>query len=393
MNNTFNKKIKNRIWLYLKDIFYDQRITDSDLVQNINYDCTDNQKRLLICYRANGYFTDMEKRLGRTVLYEIFKIINVFSELNYCIDLIDCNNNKPLELIKNKTYDVIFGFGENFYQTSKQQPSAVSILYMTENHPAFSLAEEKKRLDYFHKRRGKNAKIQRSGEFYKLYHFDIKYSYVIAMGELEPLKYQYPHPKTIYPTGIINPNFTHKEKDQASSRKHFLWLGSKGAIHKGLDILIDIFVNRDDITLHVGGLTKQEREEIDFPKRSNIIEYGHIDIKSDLFLKIVDTCSFIILPSCSEGCATSVLTGMLHGLIPVVMKDAGFNRLGQYAIFLEDYKIDNIDPKLTELSTEAPEALNSFSKKIFDFAAKNFINSSFETNFRTIVRDLLNKND
>jgi hypothetical protein len=393
MLKKIHKKIKNKIWSIIKDFFIDQRLNDNTVVQNINYKCSYDQKKLLICYKAQGFFVNMGTNFGRTVFSEIFKIVKVFSELGYCIDIIDCNANICLSAIKEKKYDVVFGFGDNFYYEAKKNHSAISILYMTENHPDFSLREETKRIEYFYERHKRKAQIERSGNFYKSYHFDKKYSHVITLGETEILKEQYSHPKSIYPTGIINSDFAYKIKNHKLAKKNFLWLGSKGAIHKGLDILIDIFSKRDDIILHVCGLTREDKKQINFQCRNNIIDYGHINIKSNLFLKIIETCTYSILPSCSEGFATSITTGMLHGLIPIVMKNSGFNKLGQSAIFLDDYKIEFIDAKLTELANIDEEHLSSFSKKVFDFARENFLISTFENNFRTIIKEFLFTND
>jgi hypothetical protein len=125
------------------------------------------------------------------------------------------------------------------------------------------------------------------------------------------------------------------------------------------------------------------------PKRKNIIEDGLIYIKSDTFLQLVNKCSYIILPSCSEGFSTSITTGMLHGLIPVVMRDTGFDRLGPYAIFLEDFKVDYLEMKLNELSNTDPAKLSSLSRQIFDFARQNFTIQVFGYNFKAIISDIL----
>lgn len=379
--------------MYLKDFFYLNTIRDFNIVQNINYDDSANQKRALICYLAKGYFINLEHNIGRTIVYEIFKIIKVFSEMDYCIDLVDGNNPKLIPLVADKNYDLIFGFGETFYQISTLQPMAISILYLTENLPEFSYKEEKKRLDYFFERHKKRVKIQRSGQFYKLYHLEKKYSEIITLGEIKSLNQKYKNIYSIFPTGIINSKFSYKEKDHLLSRKRFLWLGSSGAIHKGLDILIDVFKNRDDITLIIGGLIKPDKKVFDFPNRNNILDCGYIDIKSEAFLKITENCSYIILPSCSEGFSTSIATGMLHGLIPIVMKDTGFNKLMDNAIFLDDYSIEYIDNKLSELSCDSPDDLNRFSEKVYNFAQNNFTSPVFETNFRKIINRILNQVD
>jgi glycosyltransferase involved in cell wall biosynthesis len=178
------------------------------------------------------------------------------------------------------------------------------------------------------------------------------------------------------------------EKPHEKSRKQFLWLGSTGAIHKGLDLLIDVLYKRNDIVLHICGLSKEERRILRLKKRENIIDHGHVKINSDLFLELTDVCSFIILPSCSEGFSTSITTGMLHGLIPVVNKNTGFNMLGDNAVFLDDFKIEYIDLKLSELSTTDPHKLALFSKQVYDFARSNFTVSNFENSFKLILTNI-----
>jgi len=262
---------------------------------------------------------------------------------------------------------------------------------MTENHPAFSFREEGKRLEYFYKRHGRKVSFQRSGRYYKLHHLEKKYCHVITLSDTFSLLSQYPKPYNIFPSGIINQRFKFNAKNHLAARKNFLWLGSTGAIHKGLDILIDVFRQRDDIILHICGLNKYEKKLLSIPKTKNIIEYGYIDISSDIFLELMNYCSFIILPSCSEGFSTAITTGMLHGLIPIVMKDAGFNRLGSYAIFLENYTTEYVNEKLTEMANETPERLNELNIQVFQFARESFVISKFGADFKNIISEILSR--
>jgi hypothetical protein len=385
----FSTKLRKKIWKNIRDFFPLQITNEAVLVRNINYDPIPFQKKLLISYVTYGYFTNFEDYSGRTLLYEISKIIKVFSELGYCIDLINHNDLNSLEIIKNRKYDVIFGFGEVFYLMAKLHTEAITILYMTEQHPEFSYQEEKKRIDYFHFRHKKLIPITRSGQFYKLKHFEKKYSEVITLSEIEPLKKQYNRPFNIYPTGLINEKFIFKDKNHINTRKNFLWFGSTGAIHKGLDLLIDVFSKKEDIYLHICGFNETDRKILKIPKRQNIIDYGSVDVRSQVFLDIMEKCSYSILPSCSEGFSTSITTCMLHGLIPVVVKNTGFNRLGDKAIFLEEYKIEYIQLILTKLADENPEALSLFSRQVFDFARREFLNSTFESKFKIIINNIL----
>jgi len=386
-------RIRDKAWNYLKGSFYHHRLVNPPILQNINFSPVQDQKRVIICYQTTSHFFDLdEESKGRTQPYEILSIIKVFSELNYCIDVIGCNDLQALNYVSNKKYDVIFGFGEAFYQLTNYQPDAISVLYMTEHHPAFSYKEEQKRLDYFYARHKRTTNISRSGLYYKLHHLNRKYSYVITLSEIEPFIAQYKKPYSLFPTGIFNINYSFKRKNFEIARKHFLWLGSKGVIHKGLDLLIDIFQKRSDVILHIGGLSKAEKKVLPWKDSSNIIDHGQINIRSDLFLKIVEQCAYIILPSCSEGFSTSISTGMLHGLIPVVMKGTGFNRLNNKAVLLEDYKIEYIESALNELANKSSHELNEVSNEVFKFAHQNFSVKAFKENIQEIIVEILNKN-
>lgn len=381
-------KVKNRVWKLIEDFFYYQRVEGVPFVLNINYKPTTVQKKALICYQTTCYFKGLDsKTQKRTLPFEILSIINTFIESGYVIDLINCTEKKIPNPILDRKYNYIFGFGESHYIMTSLQPEATSILYMTENTPEFSYREEQKRLDYYFERHGRKLKIIRSGMFYKKYHLEKPYDYVITMGEPELLENKYSAPVSIFPTGLINPNFVFGFKNHEITRKNFLWLGSLGAIHKGLDLLLDVFKEKEDLILHICGLTENEKRLLKVPQVKNIINYGHILISSDLFVKLVEDCTFIILPSCSEGTSTSILTGMLHGLIPVVMKDAGFNKLSDNAIFLETYKIDYLISRITELSNRNPEELSLLSKKVYEFASRNFTINAFSDNIRNILKN------
>ncbi|MEJ8801478.1 glycosyltransferase [Pontibacter sp. H249] len=391
---TLKVKVTNRFWGYVKDYFYEQRIYDAALVQNLNYKVASAQKKAVICYVTSSYFFDLENSsMGRTQPYEVLSIVKVLSDLGYCIDIIGCNDLKSLEHLKSKRYDLIFGFGEAFYQLTCLYPSAISILYMTEHHPDFSFREERKRLDYFKERHYKEPQSLRSGIFYKVHHLQKKYSHVITMSEVEPLQNQYKKPYTIFPSGIVNLQFDGKGKDYNITRKNFLWLGSTNAIHKGLDLLLDVFREKDDMVLHIGGLSQKDRKLLALPKRENLVDHGFIDIKSSAFAGLARTCSYLVLPSCAEGFATSVTTGMLHGLIPVVMKNTGFNRIAKYAVLLDDFKLDYLRPKLIELSEKDEEWLNDMSESVTAFAQTNFSICAFEQNFKDILTDIVVKHD
>lgn len=392
--SSFRKRIQNRLWQHIKRNYYEHRVKDTPIIQNINFNCDSHQRKALICYLPDYYFQNIVlNQVGRTIAFEIFKLVRVLSEFGFCIDIISANDVQAIDLLRAKPYDLIFGFGETFYRFTKLQPKAIKVLYMTENHPAFSEIEERKRIDYYYQRHRIKVPLERSGLFYKKEHLSTRYDFVVALGEVEFFQPQYEKPYAIFPTGILNPEYVQKGKDHNSTRKHFLWLGSSAVIHKGLDLLLDIFSLRDDVTLHICGLNNESRRKLIIRKRANIIDYGHVNINSRQFLDIVYSCSFSILPSCSEGMATSITTSMLHGLIPVVLSNSGFNRLGDCALFMDDFKIEYLNIKISEFSNLQASELDLLSIKVQNFASLNFSLETYEKNMRTILSEIIGKTD
>lgn len=385
-------KIKRKIWDYIKPYFYENRILNSQIILNLNKKLNSNQKSVLICYLTEGYFRNQQNSTkGRTITNEIFKIVKVFSDLGFSVDIINYADTNSLNFI-NRDYSIIFGFGEAFFLATKKYFKAISILYMAENHPKISFLEEEKRVNYFYQRHGKKVNFSRSGSFYKREHLDVKYSHVITLSEEEPLKGQYEKVYTIFPTGLINSKFQYTAKNHILTKNNFLWFGSFGAIHKGLDLLIDVFSKRDDIILHICGLSKLDKKVIHLPKKNNIIDHGFVDVNSDRYLEIVDKCTYSMLPSCSEACSTSITTSMLHGLIPVVIRNSGFNRLTENAVFLEDYKVEYLESSVNRLINIPPNELEVLRNRTYDYARKSFSNEEFEKSFNTIIQEIVNFN-
>jgi len=118
-------------------------------------------------------------------------------------------------------------------------------------------------------------------------------------------------------------------KDFSEARKHYLWFGSSGLLHKGLDFVIEYFASHPDLFLHICGASHGEREFFDYyqpiiDRCSNIIDHGFIQIDSAQFISIMDSCAFVVFFSASEGGSPALLNVMANGgLIPLVNKAVG----------------------------------------------------------------------
>lgn len=371
-----NVKIKN----YIK-----KKVRKYNMVLNINKDFTRKQKKVLIIYVHNMFISDF-KEVYHSQIYEATQIVKAFINRGYEIDVVNVNEDNAFDIIKCKQYDIVFGLGELFYKMSLINSQAIKILYLTENHPEFSYKKESERVDYYNKRNHKKETISRTNLYFKNKYFDIC-NYVIAMGNIDELENREMKFYRISPTGLLNSKFEYQSVRE-ESKKNFLWFGSDGAIHKGLDILYEVFSNRTDVNLYICGLNKIEKKRLGIKKRKNIFVFNKIDVKSDFFIELCKKCCWIIYPSCSEAMSTSVLTCMLHGLIPIVIKENGFEKLEDNAYFLKEYKVDYIEKFITDISAKTVSEIEEKRIKMYKFAREKFVLDKFNHDFNKILDEM-----
>lgn len=140
------------------------------------------------------------------------------------------------------------------------------------------------------------------------------------------------------------------------SAKSFLYLGGNGLICKGLDLVLEAFDGLSHLTLDVCG----PEGETDFweyyrplmERNPQITFHGFVDVTGPAFKNITSRTAFNIFPSCSEGCATSVVTAMRRGVIPVVTPESGVD-VGEFGYELQNATVEgvrNVVMKLCEIS-------------------------------------------
>ena len=93
------------------------------------------KENVLICYTTHPF--RHQPSISHTSLAEARIIAELFSQMNYNVDIIDHNSTWQPNY---KKYEVVFGFGdpfeESFYQGKKDQ---IRIFYATGAHPCFKI--------------------------------------------------------------------------------------------------------------------------------------------------------------------------------------------------------------------------------------------------------------
>ncbi|MBI2517776.1 MAG: glycosyltransferase [Opitutae bacterium] len=178
-------------------------------------------------------------------------------------------------------------------------------------------------------------------------------------------------------------------KDFAAARAHFLWLGSHGLVHKGLDLVLEAFSRLPDLHLTVAGPVSAEpdfaalyQKELSLP---NVRVLDWVDTRSPDFPTLLGKHGAVVYPSCSEGGGGSVITCLHGGLAPIVTREASVDT-GEFGLELRDTHIETLMAAIREIADGNPADLALRSRAAWEFARSQHTRENFERVYRELVR-------
>lgn len=361
---------------------------------NLGLDIEKRQEHVAFVY-SNGYmFSPFDiKKIRHSNGISFFPKLYYFLSHGYVIDLYECHRNAPNIVDKNNKYSVVFGFGKLYAELCKLNPNAVKILYVTENAPWIVEQKYKERIEYYLERHQKLVyNISRTG-YYTKEMFELSDYGIAGNGPLNISEMKKVLP-VIFPikiSVIFNQKFKQGRKNHFETRKRFVWFGSAGSIHKGLDILIDVFRELPHLWLDIYGADANEIKEFNLPL--NVCDCGFVSVSSSEFIEnVINSHSFVISLSCSEALQSSVSTCMAHGLIPIITPETGFDDIPN-AIICKDFCVDYVKNVVLEASKMRAEILTKMETEILKYTRTNFSIATVNNDFYKIMNSILNNNE
>lgn len=364
-----------------------QRAGAEQFLMDINRDCAREQKKILICYLDYmRTVRELKEHFGHTNRQEMMQIVKVCIDNGWRIDVCACYDSNACTLIRQNYYDYILGFGETFRYALRVNPQAFSMIYMTENPYAVSFERESERIAYFKERTGRDFKLERTGVYYQQGDERLADA-VICFGDTVYFKETGKKIVRIMPSALKNPGF-HMDFSKKDTRS-FLVYGVDGFVHKGNDILVEVFAKHPDWQLYLCGARGDEKaKEAGYTLPPNVHACGFVDTLSDAFLDLAGKCCYILLPSCSEALPTSVITGMRHGLIPIVSKGIGLDGFSECCRYFTGYHVNQIDADLQDAVLASEEELKALACSNYEFADREFTLERFTEHMREAVKSL-----
>ncbi len=360
---------------------------------------SDYTKRVLIAYLTEPYKNKVAISRRHTNLTESYTAGKVFHDLGFKVDCVNAGTDEKIDF---NDYDVFYGIGGTvFPNTFATDKELVRIYYAPGVHPCFAHREAAYKMRAVHQKTNKwmNTSYRYAGHVnwgYAIYLSD----HVIVLGneftlktytEQDVRKDRYSSlPAFFFATQ--NPDF--ERKNYTAAKKHFLWFGSMGLTHKGLDICLDVFLERDDITLHICGAPRKEKEFWSYydpliKDRKNIIVHGFVDVEAPEFGAILTQCGFVIFPSVSEGGAAALLNVVANGgLVPIYTQAASVD-FGSFGIELALPDLPLFRQAVDSAAGMPDEELKQRTKAAYKAVRENYTLEKYEENLRNIISGVL----
>ncbi|MGA1844950.1 MAG: glycosyltransferase [bacterium] len=351
-------------------------------------------KRALLSYIVHPFFISREDPcfLNHINIWHAQEIVRVLNHLGYSVDVVDYTDR---DFIPQRRYDLFIGHGgiNTEHILSHLTSRAARIYFSTGCYWRFHNEQECARLDALRRRRGVYLHPDRFIHDSEEEALVSSHGIVgIGNGFTRETYSRFSPAVMINGTSIADDHYETIDKDFREGRGHFLYFAGNGPVHKGLDLLLEAF---SGLPQHLWICTRLDQpfEDAYFDElhhRPNIHLEGVVRPRSDRFYDLTGQCAFVILPSCSEGQAQSVVECMNQGLIPVVSRACGLDIDG-HGVLIDPCTIDEIVRIIQDLSAWPATRCREMAVKARTIAIKDYSEEAFQRNIRRAIQEILDQ--
>ena len=327
---------------------------------------------------------------SHTHYWECRHMAQSFAAAGFSVDVIPFDDD---EFVPDKRYDVLVSARTNLERLAKHlPPECVKVAHLDTAHFLTHNANATRRLLDIRDRHGVSLRSNRMVE--ENWAIESADMGCVLGNAFTADSYRFAgKPIHRIPLSSVRQYDWDDDKDFDACRDTFLWFGSGGFAHKGLDLVLDAFSGLPDLKLLIcGPLDVEPRFVRAFDKQmfrtENIETIGWIDVTGAEFAALRRRTLATIYPSCSEGGGGSVITCMHAGLIPVVTPEASVD-IKDFGLVLDTASVDTIRDAVLTLSQMPARDLEDRARSAWHFARRNHTREIFAQHYSRFVRDVI----
>lgn len=352
----------------------------------------DSRGNVLVAHVVES-FTDPS---GRTAarshnhFAEAKTIADTFLGLGYSVDFLSYRNHS---FTPKKKYDIFFSSRVNFERIAERlNDDCIKIVHLDTSHWLYN---NRATLERTHEVLVRRGVLLRSFRLMEMTWAIEAADYATLLGnEFGHGTYAYAQ-KTIFE--LPNPATSAQpwiERDMESARNRFIWIGSEGFVHKGLDLALETFRDLPELQLDVfGPLTKDPAFVTAFAQElhrtPNITTHGWVDVTSRTFQEVAARSIGIVYPSCAEGQAGSVVNAMHAGLVPIISRQTGIDVTPERGLYVEELTAADLRAAVTDLSERSSDELSRMSRAAWSEARSRYTTERYQETLSSAIREIV----
>lgn len=350
---------------------------------------------ILISLHLQPFLLRSGEPINHPAYWANHEIAQIYLDLGYAVDVIHWRNKY---FVPQKKYTIFVDYHANLERLAPLlNPNCIKIMHIDSTHWLFHATAQHQRMLDLQRRKGVTLPLTKMVEPNR--GIEIADCAVTHGNQFVLDTFRYAN-KPIYQvpqTSSLRWDWF-SDKDIEQARRHFLWFGSSGLVHKGLDLVLEAFAQMPEYHLSVCGPISLDKkyEEVEFCNAfhrelyelPNIHTHGWINIASQEFVELAKKCIAIVFPSCSECSPSGVINCMNAGLIPVVLRETDIN-VGDFGYLLRDESISAIKDAVKEIAQRPAEELLVLSRKTWEHARENYTREKFSRAYRNIAETLI----
>ncbi len=333
---------------------------------------------------------DSPKARGHTNAYEVVAMAEAFQQSGYRVEIADCQD---LDYQPPSDCRFAIDIHSNLERWDPVLPGGCTrILHATGSHWLMWNRSELARLESVRDRKGIALRPRRQVEPSR--GVEVANRVVVLGNEYTSDSFRFANkPLTRVPISSAYQFDWPEGRDFEKARRKFLWVGSYGMVHKGLDLVLDAFAGLPELELTVCGRPEKEEDFFRVYKkelldRPNIRLHGWMDMAAADFAEIARTHATVIYPSSAEGGAGSVIHCMHAGMLPACTWEASVD-LNEFGVAIEGGSVGAVRAAATSVAEMSPGEAERRARAAWEHVREVHTRERFRENYSQFVAGLV----
>lgn len=348
------------------------------------------QKKALVSYIVNPFSSFTV--IAHCNYLESLCMADVLNELGYSVYVVDYRNSRKIDY---SSFDLVLGFGAPFAGSFLSQAYiGKRVSYLTGANPNFSNLAEASRLRALYQRQGVFLRPRREVYWPWMYGAVNSNGIILTGNSWTRSTYEGVHDNiSLVPVPYVKINVDEEFAalaEVAREKNRFIWFSGAGAVHKGLDLVLEAMsLAENDWHLDICGPIAGEQDFLkcysgELRNHPRIVYHGFLAPGSMQLQAVMARNTFVVFPSCSEGQASSVITCMAYGLIPIVTSESAID-MPSFGLGIEQASPQGVWLAMSKASTLPAIEIERQSRAATVHVRENNSTAAFKEAFRAAI--------